>query len=227
VIVESEESFRQEITRGYDLFVPSGDEPRPLLIAAHGYGQEKGWMMRMAREIAADGMVVASLQAPYPHIHFPQDRSTRALGYGFGWLTSYRPEESVALHHDAVGRIIGTLSGRGAIDPTRVFVLGFSQSVALNLRVAFSEPELIRGVIGICGGIPGDWESSDRYCACNVEVLYIGGRSDQVYSPEKLAANAEALRSRARSVDLRIYDVGHEMPRMAFGEIGEWIAARS
>src|SRR5215213_6432971 len=147
----------------YDIYVPSADAaPAPLLVALHGYGANKRQMMREARRIAPDGFAIASLQGFHQHIKEPKEEGG-PLRYGFGWLTNYRPEDSVALHHRALLDLIGSLVREGTADRTRVFLLGFSQSCALNYRFAFAHAEILRGVVGICGGLPGDWETSESY----------------------------------------------------------------
>src|SRR5215216_7709519 len=121
-------SLRAEVRLYYDLYAPGGG-PSPLLLALHGYGSNKGWMMREARQHAPEGFAVATLQGPHQHIKEPREPGG-PLRYGFGWLTNFRPEESVAVHHRALVDLIEILSDEGIADPTRVFLLGFSQSGA-------------------------------------------------------------------------------------------------
>lgn len=222
----SERTVSQQTFSYYDLAVPEGDGPWPLLVATHGYGGDKASMMRAARRIDASRFVVASLQGSHEHVVRPDDAS-QPLGYGFGWLTNFRPERSIALHHRAVDAIVDELSSEGIADPARVFLLGFSQSVALNFRYAFTRPDRVRGVVAICGGIPGDWKDEGKYRAGDVDVLCVAGRDDEFYPPDRVERAAEALRSRARSVDLRFFDVGHVVPRDANPVIAEWLYART
>jgi predicted esterase len=218
----AERRIAQEFYLYYDLYIPEGDkEKRPLLIAMHGYGGDKTSMMRLARRINEKDYAIATLQGPHQHIVYPNENS-KTLGYGFGWLSNFKPEESVALHHHTVVELINSVSKEFSTGP--VFLLGFSQSVALNFRFAFTHPELVSGVIGICGGIPGDWESEGKYLNSNFDVLYIAGEKDEFYSPERLKTNAKALEKRARSVDFEVFDVGHEIPRDAYPLIDRWIA---
>jgi predicted esterase len=78
-------------------------------------------------------------------------------------------------------------------------------------------------VVAICGGIPGDWESEGKYQSGVVDVLYVAAERDQYYTPERMRQNAEALRRRARSVELRFFDAAHEVPRDAYPVINEWL----
>src|SRR5215210_5660809 len=129
----------------YDLFAPSSREPAPLLVALHGYGSNKGWMMREARQFAPEGFAVATLQGPHQHLKEPKEKGG-PLRYGFGWLTNFRPEESVALHQRALVDLIEGLVFEGVADPSNVFLFGFSQSCALNYRFAFTHAGVLRGV---------------------------------------------------------------------------------
>src|SRR5215218_889904 len=126
-----------EVRLYYDVYAPGGGAAAaPLLVALHGYGSNKGWMMREARQHAPEGFAVATLQGPHQHMKEPREQGG-PLRYGFGWLTNFRPEESVALHHGAVLDLVETLVAGDVALRESVFLLGFSQSCALNYRFAF------------------------------------------------------------------------------------------
>ena len=218
-------SLAAEVKLYYDVYAP-GAGPSPLLVALHGYGSNKGWMMREARRHAPEGFAVASLQGPHQHIKEPREPSG-PLRYGFGWLTNFRPEESQALHHGAVLGLIDALVSRGVARRDRVFLLGFSQSCALNYRFAFTRREALRGVVGICGGIPGDWETNPAYGETSASVLHLSGTRDEFYTPERVAPYAERLRARSKDVETRAYDAAHEFVPEMRGDVSAWLAARA
>lgn len=209
----------------YDLYIPEGEKPKPLVIALHGYGGDKSSMMRVMRRINERDFAIACLQGPHQHLVMPTKESPK-LGFGFGWLSNFNPEESVAMHHALIGQIIETLRVSGQADTSNVFLLGFSQACGANFRFAFTHGDLIRGVVAICGGIPGDWETEGKYQSDAIDVLYIAAERDEYYTPDRMRQNAEALRSRARSVELRFFDAGHEVPRDAYPVIDEWLGRR-
>ena len=150
-----------------------------------------------------------------------------ALRFGFGWVTNFHPEESVALHHDAINSVLDTLIKEGICDAGRIFLLGFSQTCALNFRYAFTYPERLRGVIGICGGLPGDWETSELYRETEASVLYLSGERDEFYTPERVRDYGERLRERARDVGVRAYDAAHELVPAMREDVKEWLQARA
>jgi len=204
-----DQSLEARINLYYDLR-PGTTSPAPLLIALHGYGANKRQMMREAKLMAPENFAVASLQGFHQHIKEPREPGG-PLRFGFGWLTNFRSEESVAVHHRAVLDLIKVLSSDGVADPSRVFLLGFSQSCALNYRFAFTHPEQLRGVVGICGGIPGDWETSSTYREANIDVLHLAGTRDEFYPPERVQDYERQLKMRARSVVFNSYDAAHEI----------------
>lgn len=220
-----ERTFSQEIRRHYNLFVPPGDGPFPLVIAMHGYGGDRTSLMRLMRRINETDFAIAALQGPHQHVVRPDDQ-THPLKFGFGWATNFEFDESMAMHANAIQTIMSQMEAHPRVDAERVFLVGFSQAVAMNFRVAFTNPGIVRGVVGICGGIPGDWLTDRKYVRGNFDVLYLAGRTDEYYSPEKMKSNAEALLTRARSVEFRIFECGHEVPRESYDVISEWLFAR-
>ena len=209
----------------YDLHVPT-ERPAPLLVALHGYGSNKGWMMREARQHVPEGFAVAALQGPHQHLKEPKEKGG-ALRYGFGWLTNFHPEDSVALHQRALTDLIDALVGREVARRDAVFLLGFSQSCALNYRFAFTRRDVLRGCVGICGGMPGDWETSALYGETGASVLHLSGERDEFYPPGRVADYAGRLRARAADVEMRAYDAGHEFVPAMRGDVRAWLAARA
>ena len=205
----------------YDLR-PGTTAPAPLLIALHGYGANKRQMMREAQLLAPKTFAIVSLQGFHQHIREPW-QTGGPLRFGFGWLTNFRSEESVAVHHRALIDLIEILTAEGVADPSRVFLLGFSQSCALNYRFAFTHPGRLRGVIGICGGIPGDWETSTTYRQAPLDVLHLAGTRDEFYSPERVQDYERQLKTRARSVVFKSYDAGHEIIREMRPDVVQWL----
>ena len=194
----------------------------PLLIALHGYGANKQQMMREAQQMAPDTFAIAALQGFHQHIREPRETGG-PLRFGFGWLTNFRSEESVAVHHQALIDLIRALTDDGIADPARIFLLGFSQSCALNYRFAFTHPEHLRGVIGICGGIPGDWETSGLYRPAQIDVFHLAGTRDEFYTPERVKDYEKQLQMRAHSVEFKSYDAEHEIVPSMRDDVVQWL----
>ena len=217
-----ERSLTAEVKLHYDLHLPDSS-PAPLLLALHGYGANKRQMMREALALIPAGFAVASLQGFHQHLKEPKELGG-PLRFGFGWLTNFHPEDSVAIHHQALLDLMQTLTSEGVADPARIFLLGFSQTCALNYRFAFTHADRLRGVIGICGGLPGDWETGENYQPTKAAVFHLSGALDEYYPPSRVADYEERLRLRASEVKCKSYDAAHEMTPTMREDLRTWLS---
>lgn len=216
-------TMRAEINLFYDLYKPENVyEPAPLLIAVHGYGAHKRYMMREARAVAPDNFVIASIQAPHPHYRRTDD------GYriGFGWLSDHKPEEYVRLHHKFVLDVIEKLAADQSIDRKRVFLYGFSQACALNFRFAFTHPDIMSGVIGVCGGIPGDLDTNPIYQPFSADTFYLYGDDDEFYTQEQFAKFNDKLAATLPNYRSKHYTARHEITDEMRSDIGVYFSGK-
>jgi predicted esterase len=217
----AERILKAEIKLYYDLH-PAEQRSAPLLIALHGYGANKKQMLREAQQMAPDGFAIVSLQGFHQHLKEPKEVGG-PLRFGFGWLSNFHPEDSVRLHHQALLDLIQTLSDERIVDQRRVFLLGFSQTCALNYRFAFTHPHVLRGVLGICGGLPGDWETSETYKPTSAAVFHLVGEKDEYYPPARVSDYGARLKLRAQNVGFKSYDAAHEIVPAMREDIREWL----
>ena len=217
----------QTIHMHYDLYVPERDnkgEPLPLVIALHGYEGNKESMMSLARKINEQDFIIASIQAP--NSFFMRDASDpKKARVGFGWMMIYKAHETISLHHCTIQAVIEKTAEEYAIDRQKIFLLAFSQSVALNYRFTFTYPNTIRGVIAVCGGIPGDWQE-EKYHPSDTDILIVAGETDEIYPIERARGFKEALSMRARSVEFQSYPAGHIFMRESLPRINQWLVER-
>jgi len=225
-----ESSFISRFCRYYEIQLPKapGRGRFPLLIALHGYQGDKDSMMRVARRVALDHMIVISLQGQNQFFvrHGTNDLTdTQSYRVAFGWGTSYKMEESIRLHHEGIRKLIGMAVRRHRADPARIFLLAFSQACAYNYRYVFTYPGAIRGAIGVCGGVPNDWHENPCYRPARTHVLHIAATDDEWFTREKNLENKQKLAERAASLDFRFYNSEHRFPRRSIPHIRRWIEA--
>ncbi|MBA3634229.1 MAG: dienelactone hydrolase family protein [Acidobacteria bacterium] len=218
--LQTDLSVKTEIKLYYDLYIPENlKKPAPLLIAVHGYGAHKRYMMREAFVIAPENCVIVSIQAP--HQHFRQTDNDYKIG--FGWLTDYKSEESVSLHHNFILEIIAKLAGKEIIDADKVFLYGFSQACALNFRFAFTFPDAVCGVIGVCGGIPSDLETNALYKPTNADVFYLYGSDDEFYPLGKFQTFEQKLKDYLPNFQASLYQAKHEITDEMREDVRKWL----
>lgn len=212
-------SVKAEIKLYYDLLLPENfSENASLLIAVHGYGAHKRYMMREAQLVAPENFVIISLQAPHQHWR----EANGGYKVGFGWLTDYKPEDSVLLHHNFVLEIVEQLAEKQIIDAKKIYLLGFSQSCALNFRFAFTFPEIPRGIVGICGGIPSDLDKNPVYQPTNADAFYLYSNDDEFYPLEKYEKSARRLEEFLPNFQSKLYQAKHEITDEMREDIKDW-----
>ena len=219
-MLKTDLNLNAEIKLYYDLFVPENlENPAPLLLAVHGYGAHKRYMMREARLIAPESIVIASIQAPFQHYRQTDD----GFKVGFGWLTDYKSDESILVHHNFALQLIEKLAKDELIDEKQIYLFGFSQACALNFRFALTNPEQVSGVIGVCGGIPSDLDANTVYRKLNAEVLYLYGDTDEFYPLEKFQNFEKKLKDILPNFQSKCYAAKHEITDEMRKDMRAWL----
>lgn len=222
--LQTDLSVKTEINLYYDLLVPEKAQPEaPLLIAVHGYGAHKRYMMREAQLVAPENFFIASIQAPHQHFR----RTGESYKIGFGWLTDHRADESVGLHHEFVKRVVENLVENFSVSAEKVYLFGFSQACALNFRYAFTYPEKVRAVVGICGGIPSDLETNEIYKPLGAETLYLYSDGDEFYPLEKYELYVERLKKRVTNLETKKYHAAHEITDEMRADVRKWLKEKA
>jgi len=196
---------------------PAVDAQTPLVITLHGFGANPETMLHLTARLFDRPAVIASVQGPN-QFFLPPDTSQ----VGYGWTTSRRPAESIRLHHEMVLHVAETAGREFAIPIERRLLVGFSQSVGLNYRLVATHPNTFRGVVAICGGLPGDWDQG-VYQPVTAAVLHIA-RSHDTFYPAAVTENYPArLRRRAADVEFHLIDGGHQVPSNGHQLLEPWL----
>lgn len=198
---------------------PDISEDALLILALHGYGQNAEVMLGLARRMFGARDVIAALEAPNQHYF-----KTPGPEIGFNWGTRAHWESNVRFHHAMLLAALGQTRDRFGLGPERSLLVGFSQPVGLNYRFAATHPGEVRGVIGICGGVPKDWESGAQYQPVTAALLHIAREEDEFYDAEVTRGFPERLRTRAADVEYHLLPGAHRFPSKAGHIVGPWVA---
>ena len=193
------------------------DAKTTLAVALHGFGANPENMLELTARLFSAPCVLAALQGPNQFFTAGKDGQV-----GFGWNTNRRAAESIRLHHDMVLHVLAEAGREFGIPPERRLLVGFSQAVSLNYRLAATCPDAVRGVVAICGGLPGDWETGE-YRPVKAALLHIARRDDEYYSPAVTEQYRSRLRLRAPDVEFHLLDGGHTMPSRGNLLVDPWI----
>ena len=193
------------------------DARTPLVVTLHGFGSNPESMLHLTARLFDTPPVIAALQGPNQFF-----LGARNQEVGYGWITNRNPAESIRLHRDMVLHVLDEAGRQFGIPPERRLLAGFSQSVALNYRLAATCPGIVRGVIAICGGLPGAWDEG-AYQTVSAAVMHIARRQDEYYPPSVTEHYVERLRRHAADVEFHLIDGGHQIPSDGRRLVGPWL----
>ena len=210
-------TFSARLDCHYLLYRPDTIEDSSLLVATlHGFGSNPEVMLRLTQTLLGPRHVIASIQAPS---QFFLAQNSNEVGYC--WATQKHSDSSVRLHHDMLRWVLDETARSTGIRAERRLLMGFSQPVGMNYRFAATHPEAVRGVIGICGGVPKNWEEG-AYKKVSASLLHIARTEDEFYKPEVTTRYQERLRLRADDVEFHMLEGGHRFPSKAGPIVEKW-----
>jgi predicted esterase len=166
-----------------------------------------------------ESCLIASLRGPNQH-YLSGSPATDEIGYN--WGTRPHPEVNVPLHHRIVKAVSAHLRERFEIPVARTILMGFSQPVGLNYRFIGTYPTEAAGVIGICGGVPKDWEEN-KYQPVAAPILHISRSEDEFFPAEVARGFPARLRHHASDVEFHMLPGTHRFPSKAVPLIQGWM----
>ncbi len=188
-----------------------------LVAALHGFGSNPEVMLRLTKMLLGPRHAIAAVQAPSQFFLAPHSSEV-----GYCWATHKHPDESVRLHHEMLLHVLDEAGREHGIPAERRLLAGFSQPVGMNYRFAATHPDAVRGVIGICGGMPKNWEDGP-YRRVSAALLHIARTEDEFYPSTVTERYAERLRLRADDVEFHMMEGGHRFPSKAGPIVEQWM----
>jgi phospholipase/carboxylesterase len=135
--------------------------------------------------------------------------------------------QQVIESRDAVLRFAGEAARAHGADPSRIWLVGFSQGASIATAAALARPDLLRGVVAHSGRIvrravpavppPG---------LSRFPMLWQHGRADPVVTVEFGHEAREVLLALGLRLEYREYPIGHEISQGSLRDLTEWLSAR-
>lgn len=202
--------------------VPS-DRP-PLLVLLHGIGADETDLLPLAPHLDPR-LLVVSARAP----HEAEPMGYR--WYAIDWSVSPPRVDTaeIAASRDLLARFVEEVAAAHGADPSRVYLLGFSQGAVMALALLLAHPERVRGVVAHSGRLvrlPGPVPAPEALSGA--EVLVLHGAEDEVIPAENARKVYEVLVPLlAERVACRIYEgLGHGVSEDSLAEAARWLTAR-
>lgn len=201
---------------------PAGG-PAPLLALLHGVGSNEHDLFGLAVHFDP-GFFVASIRAPYPL--GPSSHAWFALEWQ-GGEPIHHPEMAEASRRELLATIPALVEEHG-LDPSRVYVCGFSQGAIMGTYLTLTAPEAVSGLVAMSGRVLP--EAMKRRAPDErlrgKPVLWVHGLRDAVL-PVRFGRDArEKLSALPLDLEYAEFDMAHEVTRESLGRVAGWLRER-
>lgn len=211
--------LRIDVTTYYGLQRPAKAYPEPpaLLLGLHGYGQTCKRFIRDFAPLRDSNVLVLAPQAPSV-FYFRHDPPA----IGASWLTKFEKENAIDDFLRYMRRLLQYIYEAEDFDPERVFMLGFSQGVAMAYRLASHGELQPAGVIACGGDLPPDVVPLLEQRA-PFPVLLVHGHDDPLVTFDKAQAAERELRRMDYPITTHFFEGGHLLGPPEIDAISTWI----
>jgi len=214
---------RKQLSLTYLDLAPANCDNAPLMILLHGYGSNEKDLIELAPMLNRN-MRYISVRAPH----------TLDVGM-FGWFplefTSTGITVDYAAAEEARLQFIGFVKeiiAEYKPASNKVFLMGFSQGSVMSYMTAFSEPELLHGVIACSGQLPEKTmpDETTKPALRKLPFLVMHGIYDDILPIAKGRAANEWLQQHMNDFTYREYPIAHQIADEGIELIHSWLEKR-
>jgi predicted esterase len=195
-------------------FLPSKDPAsRDTLLVLHGTGGDENDLISLGQTIAPS----AAILSPRGNVlENGAPRFFKRLAEGV-----FDPEE-VRSRAEELARFIQGAASRYALDPKRIFALGYSNGANAASTVMFLEPNLIKGAVLLRPMLVYEPEGSVDLSGSSVFIS--AGRLDPIVPVRSVEQVVAIFESAGAKVTLKWQSVGHNLVPSEVSEAAAWLA---
>jgi predicted esterase len=195
-------------------FLPPEDAAsRDTLLALHGTGGDENDLISLGQTIAP-GAAILSPRGNVLENGAP--RFFKRLAEGV-----FDPHE-VRSRAEELARFIEAAIARYALDPERIFALGYSNGANAASTVMLIQPGLVKGSILLRPMFV--YEPEKKADLSGSSVFISAGRMDAIVSSRSVERLVELLQSARANVTLKWQMVGHNLVHSEVSEAAAWLA---
>jgi phospholipase/carboxylesterase len=199
---------------------PAAPDNAPIMILLHGYGSNEKDLIQLAPSLHK-GLRYISVRAPH----------TLDAGM-FGWFPLSFTPTGIAVDYTAADEARLQFTGfvkdiLAEYQPAgnKVFLMGFSQGSVMSYMTAFSEPDLVHGVIACSGQLPETRPKDDNGIR-KIPFLVLHGLHDDILPIAKGRASYEWLQQRVDDLTYQEYPIAHQIADEGVELIHSWLKER-
>ncbi len=213
-----------ELSLAHQIHEPAeGSKDAPLLILLHGRGSNEGNFISMAPNLDPKLRVV-SVRGPL--ILRPGSFAWFDLQRGQNGLRKYEENEVLAMSDQLIDFIEELISKYG-LEPSKIFIGGFSQGAIMSLGTGLRHPGVIDGVLCLSGALYPEFMKDFKLKKEHEElsILVTHGRKDNVLSFDHINEAVDLLKQKGLDVSFKHYDSAHTFPPENFRDFRDWLVS--
>jgi phospholipase/carboxylesterase len=212
-------TIKPRLSLPYLLQIPKQTNPRQsALIMLHGYGSNEADLFALAGKIPTEFLVI-SVRAPL--VLGEGQCAWFSLDWSKGEPVRDKKETEVA--RVAVKQFIDEAVEAFDIDPSRLFLLGFSQGAILSMAVALTFPGVAKGVIALSGRVLEETKSQVKDILPKTHYFIGHGVSDQVLPVHYAREAKEYLAGLGADVEYHEYPIAHTISMEEIEKFVAWL----
>lgn len=193
------------------------EEKNPCLIMLHGRGADENDLLGLA-EYLDPRLLIISVRAPFPFDY----------SFGYTWfemLENFQPElTSLKESHQKLTQFLDDVVEQYPVDPSKIFVLGFSMGTVMGYLLLLTRPENIRGLIANSGYFSDEIELDLNLRELNEHSIFIAHGTHDPIIPIHIGRKAKEFFSK-HNIDLtyKEYPMAHEISEESLNDFSKWL----
>jgi phospholipase/carboxylesterase len=202
----------------------SAQGPAPALLLLHGVGSNEEDLMGLAGYFAPEWDVI-SARAPIEMGH---------RQYGWFWVQMGSDGRLVHAQEEAVAslrlllKFIGELKSAYEVDPSRFYLVGFSQGAILSSAVLLTEPETVSGAVLMSGRSPATFveQPAAPERLTDKPVLVVHGLYDEILPVQEGRGLQDTFAALPVALEYGEYPMGHTVSMESLQRVTQWLEER-
>ncbi len=197
-----------------------GGEKFPTLIMLHGMGADEQDLVGLS-DYLDERLLVISARAPYPF----------AYSGGFTWYNLVEigkpvlPMFTDSFHK--LNQFIDDVKKGYPVDPSKIFLLGFSMGSIMSYALSLTRPSEFAGVIANSGYIPEDAGVTYDWGKKTTTPYFVAHGTQDPIIPVSMGQQAKKLLEAANiSHVYKEYPMGHQISEESLSDMAEWLKVR-
>ncbi len=193
-------------------------ENPPLMILLHGYGSNEDDLMSLAPFMPQEYLVV-SARAP-----------KKLSENSFAWYNIDRSSGTIKTEvsetENAKNQIITFIQDiqkKYKVDKNKVVLFGFSQGAILSYSVAFSKPDLVKGIAVMSGRLLDEDKPLLKHDLSKLKVFISHGTADKMLSIDSGRSAAKLLQEHKVNTTYKEFNDGHTINQEMMTSFLEWL----